>query len=115
MENSFLYKPGDILHLKKRLFDGDPKGANYLIIGHDRFRYVALSLSPQNMQVHSLFSELFELKKRAEKIGEVDLRHLPINLEELVEFALEDDYEKWKMPPDLSHLKECEALKQYVL
>lgn len=113
MENTFLYKPGDVLHLKKRLFDGNPKGANYLIIGHDSFRYVALSLSPQGMQVYSLFAEIFE--KHAEKIGEVNLNQIPAGLEALVEFALEDDYEKWKMPPDLSYLKECDALKQYVL
>ena len=115
MENTFLYKPGDVLHIKKRLFDGDPKGANYLIIGHDPLRYVALSLSPQGVQVHSLFAEIFENENHAKKIGEVDLKQIPIRLEELVEFALEDDAEKWTLPPDLDHLNECEVLRRYVL
>ncbi|MBU2638989.1 MAG: hypothetical protein KJ955_08505 [Nanoarchaeota archaeon] len=109
----FLYKPGDMLHLKKTLFTGDPKGANYLVIGHDTLRYVTLKLSSQNIQVHSLFSEIFD--RHAAKIGEVDLKQVPAKLEELVEFALEDDPLKWKMPPELGYLRECDLLKQYVM
>lgn len=114
MEYNHIYKPGDILHLQKDL-SGNKKGANYVVLDYDQFNYVVLRLESKSIFPYSLAPAFFDITSNASKIGEVDLKQIPANLEEMIEFASEDDSKKWKNPPKLGHLENCGVLKQYIL
>lgn len=113
MANDFIYNPGDVLHVEKSSYGGE---GNYLIIGQDtqNYYYFALKLKAEKILPYSLITIYFNVRN-TKKIGEVDLKQLPLNLEEIIGFASEDDHEKWTNPPDLEYLKDCDVLKQYIL
>ena len=113
----YKFKPGDVLHLQKDIGGDNPKGANYLILGYDLFcnHYIALGLRADSILPYSMITNVFHGKNIVTKLGEVDLKQVPANLEDLVDFAAEDADEKWTNPPELEHLKNCDVLKQYVL
>ncbi|MFH1065943.1 MAG: hypothetical protein V1734_05555 [Nanoarchaeota archaeon] len=115
MKNKYKYKPGDVLHLKKDICGDKPKGANYVVIGYDFTNYVALRLGAEDIFPYSLITNVFEGNNIVTKLGKVDLKQIPANLEEAVEFAREDDPMKWANPPELGYLKDCDVLKQYVI
>lgn len=111
----YKFKPGDVLHLEKDIGGNNPKGANYLILGYDYNHYIALGLRADSILPYSMITCVFQGKNIVTKLGTVDLKQVPANLEETIEFAREDDPMKWANPPELGYLKDCDVLKQYIL
>lgn len=113
----YKFKPGDVLHLQKDIGGNNPKGANYLVLGYDSScnHYIALGLRADSILPYSMITNVFHGKNIVTKLDEIDLKQVPANLEELIDFASEDAEEKWRNPPQLAYLKECGVLKQYIL
>ncbi|HII15843.1 MAG TPA: hypothetical protein HA362_06040 [Nanoarchaeota archaeon] len=111
----YKFKPGDVLHLQKDIGGNNPKGANYLILGYGCNHYIALGLRADSILPYSMITCVFQGKNIVTKLGTVDLKQVPANLEELIDFASEDAEEKWRNPPQLEYLKNCDVLKQYIL
>lgn len=114
MDEPYRYTPGDVLR-QKRDWLGRPKGTHALMIGHDNGNYVIIPLSKGKLCPYSQMPSLFTSDRLYEKVGNVDLDSLPVEISDLVEFAAEDCQLKWTGPPDLSALRGCDVLKQYMV